>query len=292
MKKIVCLILAINLFLCFAACSEKQNTAYEISSESDIGKNYNSNELRSQYYTSVVFESVEDICEYSDAVVSAELTEIENFDYAVNCYTFEVITDYFGTAEDVIHVYDDVSTYYELGGVYYLFCDRWESDLYPHVVYSRYCNEFLPREYSLAGEIIYDFRDGYSLGLEFASDIHSIVQTYASTAGSLQTAGITSASLSAAEAVNMADLVIAVTITEVEPMNIYVSKASYVIDDVIMGGVSEDGANLHVPPDTEVGDRLLLLLKLNGSSYEAVSQEYGILAYGSSEASAVLNMIE
>ena len=292
-KRIMIIFMVISLLAALTACgAEDQKNVYAITSEQEISKNYDPAETRAQRYTSKRYDTLEDLCEAAQIIVRAHLETIEKFDEGTNCYCFAVDNDYFGNAESVIHVYDDASSYYECGGEYILFLNSVESRFYPHLIYSRYCADFLVREYLLNGETVYDFRNPeYTLGLSSTSDIDALIKGYARNNSQTVTIAGTPEIVTAAEAVEGSELIISITITEVEPVNRYVSSARYVIDSVIKGQIAETEANILVPPETEPDGEYLLLMKRENSSFVLVSDELGMLEAGSAEAAEVMSVM-
>lgn len=288
-KGMILLLWIISLLTGLYACSGREaNRAYEISDAGEISAGYDPGELRSQHCWEIG-ETLEDLLARAQVTVRAELKQIDNFDYSTSCYVFDVMTDYCGTAGETIYVYDDVSSYYEIGGVYYLLCTWRDSALYPHRIHNRCSSDFLVREYLLNGERVLDFRDGHALGLTPSSDLDALLKGYAASEELEAYEPWNAADLE--DAVSAADLIVSVAVTQVKPVNKYVAVARCARGEIFKGGVRASLSSLHVPADTQVGDELLLLLKQQGSSYYGVSYDYGFLELSSPEAGKVLDMI-
>lgn len=292
---LLCIVVALLIVLTLRTGTPQtgiSDEGYVISSMDEVGMSYDPHEMRSQYLE-VSLNTIEELSTYCNAIVKAQLTEIGESSYATGVYTFNVVTDFMGTAEETIHVHADKSSFYEIGGVYYLFLSYWDSPLYPHRVYNLGSGNFLVREYLLNGELVYDFRDD-----EFCLDVGKVTDmaqymhdTLASESINGSRSITTDRPVTLSDAIEQSNLVMCVTVTSLTEENKYVSSANFAIDDVLSGAPPEDayGASIPVAAGSSIGDRYILLYTMSDDGIVGVaSYDYNVLPMNSEEAAAVL----
>lgn len=262
---------------------------YVISSPDEIGVNYDPYELRQFNDEWVIYETIEDVGAMAGTIAKARLTRTQEFSWATEEYVFTVLTDFIDNAEETIYVYTGKSTFFEIGGVYYLFLEGFDSYFYPKRMYSRYCDSFLVREYILDGEPVYDFRDGVKLNAGGIADLERYIWDKIVEKDAYGKNGYEYPDMTIYEAIEQADVAICVTVTEVNAENKYVSSARVDKDIALRGPAVTIADSIPVTADTSAGDKFILLYKRTATGVTWVSLEYALIPMYSGNASIVLS---
>jgi len=191
--------------------------------------------------SSVTFDSFETICEWSNAIVKAKYVGCEAFSSSTNIYEFEIKTDFIGNIdEDIVHVYENAFTSFSEGKNYFLFLCGFRHALYPHIIFTRTCPEFLLGEINAEDGTGYTFYNDYSLDVQNVQDFFKYIKTEIIKNGSYMTSPDYMTHESYEDAYGNADAVLLVTVTDVEANNKYTSFCHYKIDRVLKGVYTDD----------------------------------------------------
>lgn len=297
MKRLFALILALALTLALAGCAPKKPTrpdfdpaGYVISSRDEMGPNRN-------YYQEDMWcgedtpESPEAVAEDSAFAVKARMISSDRFDNASIEYTFTVLEDYYGTAEETINVTYIEDDFFQPGGVYYLFLFSLEQPALPHRVYDLSSSRFVVREYLLDGETLLDFYRGYDLGLDERTDMDAKMRELAEHAANSEKGVHARLFHTYEDVLEIAGLVEIVSVTELvrgpRPTNKYTSFAEFTVEEVLNGKPFDDpdGTPLLVPADAQAGDRFVVLC----SKYQtSLTSYYYVFPIDSDEARTVI----
>ncbi|MCR5649067.1 MAG: hypothetical protein K6F67_05995 [Oscillospiraceae bacterium] len=299
MKRLFALILALALTLALAGCAPKKPTlpdfdpeGYVISSREEMGPNHT-------YYQEDMWcgeetpESPEAVAEDSVFAVKARMISSDRFDNATTEYTFDVLEDYYGTAEERIRLgYLADDDFFQAGGVYYLFLISFNHPAVPHRIYDLTSSRFVVREYLLDGETILDFYRGYDLGLDERTDMDAKMRELAEHAANAEKGPHVRLFYTYEGLLDDPGLVEIVSVAELvrgpRPTDKYTAFANYAVEEVLCGEALEpDGEPMLVPADSKAGDRFVLLFGKYVSS-PARSTSYFVFPIDSEEARAVL----
>ena len=293
MKRLFALILALALTLALAGCAPKKPTrpdfdpeGYVISSREEMGPNHT-------YYQEDMWcgeetpESPEAVAEDSVFAVKARMISSDRFDNATTEYTFDVLEDYYGTAEKRIRLgYLADDDFFRPGGVYYLFLISFNHPAVPHRIYDLTSSRFVVREYLLDGETILDFYRGYDLGLDERTDMDAKMRELAEHAANAEKGPHVRLFYTYEDLLDDPGLVEIVSVAElVRYSNCHCLTGR---GEVLCGKPLEpDGDPMLVPADSKAGDRFVLLFGKYVSS-PARSTSYFVFPIDSEEARAVL----
>ena len=299
MKKTLIIVLAVALVFSLAACAAKKPKqpdfdpeGYVISSREEMGPNHT-------YYQEDMWcgeetpESPEAVAEDSAVAVKARMISADRFDNATTEYTFAVLEDYYGTAEETVHLgYLADDDFFQPGGVYYLFLISFNHPAVPHRIYDLTSSRFVVREYLLDGETILDFYRGYDLGLDERTDMDAKMRELAEHAANSEKGPHARLFYTYEDLLDDPGLVEIVSVAELvrgpRPTNKYTVFASYAVEEVLFGEAPEpDGDPMLVPADSKVGDRFVLLFGKYVAS-PAKTSSYYVFPIDSEEAQAVL----
>ncbi|NLD82186.1 MAG: hypothetical protein GX642_13600 [Smithella sp.] len=233
----------------------------------------------------VEFESFQTICEWSNTIVKAKYVGCEPFDGYKSSYAFEVETDFTGIAdENIIHIYENPLTSFVVGKSYYLFLTGFRSSLYPNVIYSRVCPDFLLGEIETEDGTAYTFYNDGSFDVGDVTDFTQYIKTEIIEMGHYSTNTRSLIHESVKDAYENAAAIVLVTVQSVETVNPCVAICSYTVDQVLKGEYNEtpvsteelsaevieaaglDGENLPnalAATETEVGDQIILLFRID-----------------------------
>ncbi|MBE6884490.1 MAG: hypothetical protein E7487_07780 [Ruminococcaceae bacterium] len=291
--KLLLLLSFLLIFTLFPACTPQTNLTEALAPDLSM--------------PSVDIDSFETLCSYSNTIVKASYIDCEPFEDSTSVYRFRLEKDYIGNLDEkTLHVYGTGGSVLIPGKSYWLFLTGTRSPVYPHTVFGRIQNHFLMGEAN--GQLT--FYGGNTLGLQDLEDIDGYIEQIVA-AGGYSTEGMDSQPPE--EAARNADRILLVTVTETTPKNKYLAVCSYEIEKVLKGPEtlpsslsSEDSLSKDVrlaagtdieeyfipaPADTKVGDKLLLLFRLNPDNghYEIYSTENYLISADSKEGKALLS---
>ncbi|MBR5113773.1 MAG: hypothetical protein IK101_00585 [Oscillospiraceae bacterium] len=297
MKKTLIIVLALVFSL--AACAAKKPAVdppegYVISSREEIRPNYETVEYLSGCSEDVP-DTLEGLAEKSVVAVKARLTAQDMLDPFTTEYTFTLLEDYFGTAEETMHLYTLGSDFFEVGGVYYVLMRRFYVPAWPHYNYCLANASFAVREYMLDGETVLVFRTELNFGMDESTDMSAELKKLAA---SMAEKGTLPApvNMSLEELLDVAAVVEVVTVTETmydgfgaNRPNKYVVMADFTVDELLKGNapVVPEEVPARVPYGTQVGDRFVVVFG-KGITSTKFTSAYRVYSIDSEEAQAVL----
>ncbi len=238
--------------------------------------------------------SLEELAGMSGAAVKAQLRSVDELD-AMHCeYTFALIEDYFGTAEETISVTALKSSFLRPGGVYYLLLTVRSEPATEHRFYGFVTYRFLVREYLLDGEPLLYFLDGFDLGVGERDNMGVRLREIAASmraAGTLPTVDTKTLE----EALDEGGLVEIVTVTALreDVRDFFTEKYNvpfdFTVDEVLNGKtlIVPDGFPMLAPLGTQPGDRFILVFPKGAKSPREASN-YLVFSVNSEEAKTIL----
>ncbi len=230
----------------------------------------------------------------SGAAVKAQLKTVDELD-AMHCeYTFALIEDYFGTAEETISVTALKSSFLRPGGVYYLLLTVRSEPATEHRFYGLVTYRFLVREYLLDGEPLLYFLDGFDLGLGERDNMGVRLREIAASmraAGTLPTVDTKTLE----EALDEGGLVEIVTVTALreDVRDVFTDKYNvpfdFTVDEVLNGKtlIVPDGFPMLAPLGTQPGDRFILVFP-KGAKSPREATNYLVFSVNSDGAKTIL----
>ena len=299
MKRTAAFLIVLALVFSLAACAAKAPVidppeGYVISSREEIRPNDETVDYLSGDVGTLP-DSLEKLAQKSRVAVKARLTAQDMLERDTAEYTFTLLADYFGTAEETMNLYTAPSDFFEVGGVYYLFLNSFDLPGWPHLNYSLSSASFAVREYMLDGETVLVFRTELNFGMDESTDMSAELKKLAA---SMAEKGTLPApvNMSLEELLDAAAVVEVVTVTETmydgvgayRP-NKYVVMADFTVDELLKGDapVVPEEVPARVPYGTQVGDRFVVVFGKGITSTQFTSA-YRVYAIDSEEARAVL----
>ncbi|MCR5648527.1 MAG: M56 family metallopeptidase, partial [Oscillospiraceae bacterium] len=268
---------------------------YVISSREEMGAGFDPGDpahaMNEEYRQ---HSSLEELTGMSGAAVKAQLKTVDELD-AMHCeYTFALIEDYFGTAEETISVTALKSSFLQPGGVYYLLLTVRSEPATEHRFYGFVTYRFLVREYLLDGEPLLYFLDGFDLGGGERDNMGVKLREIAASmraAGSLPTVDTKTLE----EALDEGGLVEIVTVTALreDVRDFFTDKYNvpfdFTVDEVLNGKtlIVPDGFPMLAPLGTQPGDRFILVFPKGAKSPREASN-YLVFSVNSEEAKTIL----
>ena len=299
MKRFLCVMLALALVFSLAACAAKTPVidppeGYVVASREEIRPGFETEDLLSGDVGTVP-DTPEKLARKSHVAVKARLTAQDMLDRDTAEYTFALLEDYFGTAEETMNVYTSPSDFFEVGGVYYLFLYSFDMPGWPHLNYSLSTASFAVREYMLDGKTVLVFRTELNYGMDESTDMSAELKKLAASMTGNGTVP-TPVPRSLEYLTDVAAVVEVVTVTETmydgigaNRPNKYVVMADFTVDELLKGSspVVPEDVPAHVPYGTQVGDRLVVIFG-KGVTSTKFSASYRVYAIDSEEAQTVL----
>ena len=265
-----------------------------------------------------VIDSIEDVCQGSSVIAKATYLGYQEFSKIKNVFLFEVEEEFTNLIrEKVIHVHADKETSFISGKTYYLFLNGFISSIYPYTKYSRYAPSYLIGE----EEDGYTFYKEKTLGMENVDDISEYIRTKIIDKGlyNKDTAKLEYESVE--YACNNAEVILIATALSVEETSIqhpYLRNSRYSVERVLRGealycekmSISTEELSdeiiiaaglddsyyplMQTPPDTKVGDKFVLLFKIDPESQllTMFSHQNNIFRIDSDEGQYILKRFE
>jgi beta-lactamase regulating signal transducer with metallopeptidase domain len=241
-------------------------------------------------------DTLEGLAQKCNVAVKARLTAQDMLDPFTTEYTFTLLEDYFGTAEETMNLYTLGSDFFEVGGVYYLFMRTFDTTAWPHLNYGLSSASFAVREYLLDGETVLVYRTELTYGMDESTDMSAELKKLAA---SMKRKGAVPTPLptSPDDVLSVASVVEIVTVKEAlyngggaNRPNKYVVKVNFTVDQLVWGTSPVELKDVYAsaPYGTQVGDRLVVIFGGKLLTTEFSPLPHHVYAIDSEEAQTIL----
>ena len=235
------------------------------------------------------FNSIQDVCAWSNTIVKAKYLSHEELSSSKNVFKFEVEENITGNCdEEIISIHESVESSFITGKSYYLFLSGYRSALYPYVVYTRVCPDFL------VGEIDegYTFYENQSLQANEIADMTLYLKDEIVSAGKYVVNDADLVSEPLEEACDNAAGIAVVEFYSVKPRSSRTSFCSYEVQSTLKSLPDDPISNgaITAPASAEEGDRYILLYAYNGEAgaYKMYPNEHALYSADSAEGRTIL----